>query len=463
MTSNTPSLSRPIAVPVGVAGAKGATGRALPAPARRIDPARTPWRMALLMAAPHRLAFFAGALMLSVSALWWAAVLLLRAYGVTLPWAVSSGVAHGALMGFGFMPSFIAGFLFTAGPRWLGRPEVHARELLMPLGLMGLGWAVALPGFHLSAPVAGLGLAIVSMGWALVVGRFALMVLESRVPDRRHALVIAFSAAAGALALWAAAAALALGQEAWARAALQAGLWGCLALMFAAVSHRMIPFFGAAVMAARQPAPSHLPARPASSPLGLLVGLVALQAPLAAADALGFTGSGGLLALRAGIEALAAALLLGQAWRWGLRNSLRDRLLAMQHLGFAWLCIAFALAALSHALQGASDGALSLGLAPLHALTMGFLASTLLAMATRVSCGHGGRALAADDWAWVMFWVLQLAVLARVAAAVMSALWPVMATPLTLLAMQAWVAAMLAWAIRHARWYGRVRADGRPG
>ena len=38
----------------------------------------------------------------------------------------------------------------------------------------------------------------------------------------------------------------------------------------------------------------------------------------------------------------------------------------------------------------------ALGLGALHALTMGCLASLMLAMVTRVSCGHSGRALVAD-------------------------------------------------------------------
>lgn len=446
MSSNPSTLTRPIGL------RPRPQARVPQAPARHDAAARPPWRIGLLLAAPHRLAFFAGALMLGVTALWWAAVLLMRAYGVVLPWAVSPGVAHVALMAYGILPSFIAGFLFTAGPRWLGLPEVAARSLRLPLLAMGLGWALALPGFHLAAPLAGLGLAVVSLGWALVAGRFGLMLLESREADRRHAGVLALGAVLTALALWAAAAALALGHESWARAALHGGLWGGLTLMFAAVSHRMIPFFSIA--------PGMAPARGRGPDrLGLLAVLILLQALLAGADALGLALSSGWLAVRVACELGTAVFLFGLAARWGLRRSLHERLLAMLHIGFLWLGVALALAALSHALQLASDGALSLGLAPLHALTMGCLASTLLAMATRVSCGHGGRAVRADDWAWVMFWVLQMAVVARLVAAI----WPVMATPLTLLAMQAWLAAMGAWAIRHARWFGRARADGRPG
>jgi uncharacterized protein involved in response to NO len=79
---------------------------------------------------------------------------------------------------------------------------------------------------------------------------------------------------------------------------------------------------------------------------------------------------------------------------------------------------------------------------------MGYLGSTLIAMATRVVCGHGGRPLVADNWAWAMFWVLQAAVLLRIVAALV----PDVSTPLTLLAVQFWIAAVGAWALRYGRW-----------
>ena len=49
--------------------------------------------------------------------------------------------------------------------------------------------------------------------------------------------------------------------------------------------------------------------------------------------------------------------------------------------------------------------------------------------------------------------------LARVGAA----LWPAGGTPLTLLAAQLWLAAVAAWALRHAPWFGRARVDGGAG
>jgi uncharacterized protein involved in response to NO len=103
---------------------------ARPASAKAAAAANAPWRPQWLLAAPHRLGFFAAALVLAASALWWLAVLTLRLVpAAALPWAISPALAHSTLMAFGFMPLFFSGFLFTAGPKWLAQSEVpHGRS-----------------------------------------------------------------------------------------------------------------------------------------------------------------------------------------------------------------------------------------------------------------------------------------------------------------------------------------------
>ena len=407
------------------------------------------WRLARLWSAPHRLGFFSAAMVMAVSALWWAAALLARQAGVNLPWAVPPAAAHGLLMSMGFMPLFIVGFLFTAGPRWLGLPEVSATSLRTPVLAMLLGWAVALPGFHLLAPMAALGVALVATGWSTIVQRFITLLRQSRAADRLHARVIAAAAAAGALALWAAALALATDNIDAVRLAVQAALWFCLLPIFAAVSHRMLPFFTA----------SALPMLDAWRPNWLLQSLLAvllLSGAGAMAELLWWPLPAAVRWAQVVIETPAALWMLWLAVRWGLLQSLRIRLLAMLHAGFVWLGLAFALSAVSHGLQAA--GGAGLGLAPLHALTMGYLGATLIAMVTRVAAGHSGRALAADNLAWGLYWLLQTAALLRLT----SALWPTGAAPL-LLAVLAWAAATSGWAWRYGGWLGRPRADGRPG
>ena len=154
-------------------------------------------------------------------------------------------------------------------------------------------------------------------------------------------------------------------------------------------------------------------------------------------------------------------MLVWLAWVWGLVQSLKNRLLAMLHIGFLWLGLAFLIGGVSQWLAwGLGMGALGLG--ALHALTMGCLASLMLAMVTRVSCGHSGRALVADRIAWSLFWLLQAATVLRIAAAVPGV--PGVALPwLLLLAAGLWAGTMGAWGVRLGRWYGCLRADGRPG
>jgi len=388
--------------------------------------------------------------MLAISALWWALALATRHAGVALPWAVPPPQAHALFMAMGFMPLFIVGFLFTAGPRWLGLSDVPARSLRDPVLTMLAGWLLALAGFHLHAVLAGLGVAAVAGGWSAIVLRFFGLLRTSPVADRLHASVITAAAAVGALALWGAAGSLAGGHVTGTRVATQLALWGCLAPIFATVSHRMIPFFTA----------SALPFLDAWRPnwlLWVMLAALAASGAGAVAEVLWWPLPAAWRWAQVAVEAPAALLMLWLAVRWGLVQSLKIRLLAMLHGGFVWLGLALALAAVSHGLL--AGGGQGLGLAPMHALSMGYLGATLIAMITRVAAGHSGRPLAADDLAWALYWTLQAATLLRVTAV----LWPAAEVPLLLLAVAAWAAAASGWAWRYGGWLGRPRADGRPG
>jgi uncharacterized protein involved in response to NO len=257
------------------------------------------------------------------------------------------------------------------------------------------------------------------------------LVRSSTAPDRTHARLLMAACAFGALVLDATAAAVVA--QAWTlvRALVLAALWGCMGVAYAAALHRMIPFFGNVSARLDERWPQWL--------LWTLVGVMALQALLQPALLLGVPGEGGVrLALRLGQGAL-GGLLLAQAWRWSRLQSVRQRLPAMLHRSFAWLGAAVLLSALE---QPA---------AALHAYTLGFLGTTLLAMATRVACGQTGRAVVADDFLWLLYRLLQAAVLLRLAAA----LWPAGAYWSGALAALAWAAVAVGWLLRYGRWMGR--------
>lgn len=409
------------------------------------------WRWQRLLGAPHRLAFFAGGGVTAMAAAWWAVALVAGSLGRGPAWAVPPAVAHAAVMAFGFMPLFIAGFLFTAGPRWLQVAGPDAPALRAPVLAAVAGWAIFLPGAHVHPLVAAAGLALATGAWARLLARFLALVRHSTVQDRLHVRLIAAACVVTALAM--AACALGVATQAWtlARAAVVVALWAGLAPVFVAVSHRMVPFFtAAAVPAWDERRPTWL--------LWTMATMLAARGVLAAVEVAAPPLPPGVAALCASAEVAAAALLLGLAWRWSRVQNLKARLLAMLHRGFVWLGVAMALSAASHAMQAAGEGA-GLGLAPLHALTMGFLGSTMLATVTRVSAGHSGRAVAADDLTWRLFAALQAATLLRLAGSVAGPA----ASALVAAAALAWAASMGPWALRCVRWVGTPRADGRPG
>lgn len=409
------------------------------------------WRWQQLLQAPHRLGFAMAMVVLIASAVWWAAVQLQRGgAGLAVPFAVSPSLVHATVMTFGFIPLFFSGFLFTAGPKWLGVRPPTARAIAPALLAQLVGWLVWLAGSHLHETVAasGLVLALAGLGW--VTALFCRLIAASPAPDRLHAKVIAAALVAGCASLAGVAAALLAGAGAPARLFALTGLWGFVVVTYLTVAHRMIPFFtSSATPLAR--------AWGASWVLWLMLGAAVFEA--AAAWAEPWVGgiaawqlTRGVLELGAGVAVVALAIA------WGLVQSLKIRLLAMLHLGFLWLGLALMLGGASQLLGWMLQSPM-LPLAPLHALTMGCLGSLMLAMVTRVSCGHSGRPLVADNLVWSLFWLLQAATLLRIAAAVPAWSAQSLLTATALL----WAAVMLTWGIRYGSWYGRPRADGRPG
>ena len=399
--------------------------------------------------------------MMALSALWWAGVIVAASQGIVVPWSLPPAVAHSVLMTFGFMPLFFTGFLFTAGPKWLRQPAVPARRLLAPILAQLSGWAAFVVACHarsasLAVAFGALGLGVVAAGWLASTARFALSVRRSEVPDRVHSVLVACGCLVGVAGLSGASVGVASGDLALVRACVHGSLWGFVGLVFATVSHRMGPYFSAAAV----------PVLDAWCPLWLLwtfVGVFVLQAAASMADAYGLGEATSWRVARGVIETLAGTGILVLAIRRGLAKSLRIRLLAMLHVGFTWLGVSLLMAGISRLADLGGVTMTPAGLAATHAYTMGFLGSTMFTMVSRVSTGHSGRVVAADDFLWRLFWMLQLAVLARLAGAVLVDSHPGVGEACILAAAMGWAGVCVAWGLRYGSWFGRPRPDGRPG
>jgi uncharacterized protein involved in response to NO len=147
----------------------------------------------------------------------------------------------------------------------------------------------------------------------------------------------------------------------------------------------------------------------------------------------------------------------GHALAWQPWKCMRPGLLAVLHIAFAWLPVAFVLYAVQDVAL-AAGGRQVLGLAPLHALAIGFFGSMLVAMVTRVTHGHSGRPLQMGAVPWLCFALLQAVALLRIRAELGGDrdLWLVVAGA-------GWLVAFLPWVLRSAWIYLTPRADGKPG
>ncbi|OYV42266.1 MAG: hypothetical protein B7X10_06780 [Burkholderiales bacterium 21-58-4] len=162
-------------------------------------------------------------------------------------------------------------------------------------------------------------------------------------PDKRHEAYVWSWLGGGAVGLALFIAGMYWGRQTWIAAAFSAALWLCLVPLTVTVCYRLIPFFSSRALP------------------GYRMFQAAWVLPLVTAFSIGHFllrwGLGTSWCLISDLPFLGLALYL--SIRWGLLRSFRNQLLAMLHVGFAWLPVALALyvaRGLLSALGGAAGG-----------------------------------------------------------------------------------------------------------
>jgi uncharacterized protein involved in response to NO len=108
---------------------------------------------------------------------------------------------------------------------------------------------------------------------------------------------------------------------------------------------------------------------------------------------------------------LGSAINLWRLLRWRGISTTAEPLLLVLHVGYAWLVFGVALLGLASLGDDVPLGA------PIHALTAGAMGTMILAVMTRATRGHVGRELVADRITVLIYVLVTLAAIARVAAA----------------------------------------------
>ena len=327
----------------------------------------------------------------------WAAIAVpvwLAAYvhGYVLPGALPAMTWHAHEMIYGYALAAVTGFLLTAIPNWTGRLPMHGAPLALLAALWVAGRIALLAGAVIGPQLAAaIDLSFLSV-LILVVAREVTaaknfhnlpviavlgLLLAGNVLVHLHALDIAYTSALGN----------------------RIGV-ATLVLLISLIGGRIIPSFTRNWLVKNRPDVAVPAPHDGVDTACLLVVVVALVAWVA----LPATALSAALAL-AGAGAAATRLS-----RWRGLATVREPLLFVLHAGYGWVAIGLALLGLNGFFHWAPPGA------PLHALTVGAIGTMTLAVMTRASLGHSGRALTARGGTIAIYLLVTLAALLRVAA-----------------------------------------------
>lgn len=351
--------------------------------------ARASEQPAALWSLAFRPFFLAAAIWAALALALWIGLFL---SGGTLPSRFDPLTWHIHAMLFGFVFATIAGFLLTAIPNWTGRTPV-TRLPLFALAALWLAGRIAtlvsavLPlwlaaAIDLAFPVALCGVVareiVAARNWRNLMMPVPIAVLG--IADLLTYLELAgFGIPPG------------LG---W-----RLAIVGVIALI-SAIGGRIIPAFTRNWLLGRKTA--KLP--PAHGMIDRMA-LALLHTGLLCWAFLPAAKPVGVLLIAA------AALNLWRLARWRGFAIVSEPLLAILHLGYAWLVIGTAMlgaSLLSPALPTT---------AAIHTFTAGAIGTMILAVMTRVACGHTGRPLTADRMTTAIYATITSAAVTRVVAA----------------------------------------------
>ena len=342
---------------------------------------------------------------------------------------------HGHEMLYGFVAAAIAGFLLTAVPSWTGARGFAGA----PLVVLTTIWFAGRLAF---ASASVLPFPVVAVCELAFLPALAVLIAPPLLRARNRNTGLLFVLAGIWITDLVFVIALGRGDVPLARGAVLVAI-DIVLLLITIIGGRIVPAFTASALRARG-----IVANIRSSSwvdalvIGAMVGVVV-------ADVFAPWG-----AVSGCVAALAA---IAQAWRFAGWRSLRNRnepLVWSLHLAYAWLPVGLAMKAV-YLLTGAAWSAHWL-----HALTIGAAASMVLAVMSRASLGHTGRALVASRPIAIAFVLLCLAALVRVFSPSLAAVdyrWTVM------LAGALWVAAFGLFMIAYTPILMRPRIDARPG
>lgn len=345
------------------------------------------------------------------------AVWILFFFGtVAVPTVLAPRDWHVHEMLYGYLAATVAGFLLTAIPNWTGRLPLQGRPLIALVAL----WAAGRVAVFFSGEI----------GWSV-----------SAVVDSSFLFVMAAAAAreiaAGSnwsnMKVLLPVCALGVGNAAFhveahfygqADYGVRLGIAAMISLIIM-IGGRIIPSFTRNWLVKENPGRLPVPFNRFDI-LAIVVSVASLVvwivAPVGVVPSV--------------LLAVSGLIQLARLLRWAGNRTWRNPLLAILHIGYGFVPAGFLLAALA-----ANDEALRS--AALHAWMVGAAGTMTLAVMTRASLGHTGRALKAPPSTVFIYCAILIAALARICAAI----HPSFGTELLPVAGLAWVCAFVGFGL----------------
>ena len=292
---------------------------------------------------------------------------------------------------YGYIPAVVTGFLLTAIPNWTGRLPLQG----WPLLILVIAWAAGRVAVTLSAEIGWLAAALIDSGFLLlVVAATAREIIAGRNWGNLKVLIPVTILGLGNAGFHV---------EAHMRGAadygVRVGIAGVLVLIMV-IGGRLIPSFTRNWLARQNPGRLPVPfGKFDAAAIALSAAALALWivTPFGRATAVALFAAGVLQALRLA--------------RWAGDRTLRDRLVFVLHVAYAFVPVGFVLTAL---------GAIGLVVpsAGLHAWMVGAAGMMTLAVMTRATLGHTGHELVASVQTQLIYAAVFIAAVARICAAI---------------------------------------------
>ena len=338
---------------------------------------------------------------------------------------------HAHEMIFGYAAAAIAGFLFTAVPNWTGRAPIRGAPLLAFAVLWLAGRVVVFFGEGLGAwPVA-----VIDAAFLIVLAlTFAREIALGR--NKRNLPVAAIVAALAGANVLTHLEPLEIAETS--APGIRLGI-AVVAVLIGLIGGRVTPAFTASWLRTTGATPPDVAIKHIDR-VGLAAIALAMLAWVVVPEA---RGTGWLLVFAGVLTAYRLA-------RWRFDHTLAEPLVWVLHLGYAWLAAGLVLLGLSIGFDVLPTSA------ALHALTAGAIGTMPLAVMSRATLGHTGRALTAGRLTTLLYLCVSAAAILRVGSFGLGG----METAALHLSATLWILAFAGFVLAYAPMFFGPRVDG---